>query len=139
MPACPQCDVLVDSPSKVWSITDHVKSNNLTESEVGLYSCKKCNTQFPFVYGSKKLKIVSVEVMTKLQENNDALTEQLSNVTAERDDVIVERNSLQSNIEKLELEHLNLRAEILKESISVLKEWKNEVQSELTPLLPKSN
>ena len=137
MPACPQCDVLVDSPSKVWSITDHVKSNNLTESEVGLYSCKKCNTQFPFVYGSKKLKIVSVEVMDKLQEDNNVLSEQLSNVTVERDNVINERNSLQSNMEKLELEYLNSRAEILKESISVLEEWKSEIQSELTPLLSK--
>lgn len=137
MPSCPQCEVLVESPSKIWSITDHVKSGNLTESKVGLYSCKKCNTQFPFVYGSKKLKIVSVEVMDKLQEDNNVLSEQLSNVTVERDNVIHERNSLQSNMEKLELEYLNSRAEILKESISVLEEWKSEIQSELTPLLSK--
>ena len=108
MPSCPQCEVLVESPSKIWSITDHVKSGNLTESKVGLYSCKKCNTQFPFVYGSKKLKIVSVEVMDKLQEDNNALSEQLSNVTVERDNVINERNknSRSKEIIKSELETL---------------------------------
>ena len=128
MPECPECNKTIRSPAKVWSITDHAKSGNLVERHVGLYECGKCNAKFPYVYGGQKLKIVRTKDLEKLKEDNGDLTRKVN-------ELICEKEELQTSIERIELEHLSSRARELQESVNMLKEWRSEVQSEITPLL----
>ena len=76
MPSCPQCEVLVESPSKIWSITDHVKSGNLTESKVGLYSCKKCNKQLKSK-GSMENHITKMHMPVQSLNANDQVSPEI--------------------------------------------------------------
>lgn len=130
MPACPECKTMVRSPVKVWATSDPSRDGGLVERHVGLYECTKCKTKFPYVYGSQSLKLVKVIDWQKLQEEYTKAKEQVVLLGKEQAD-------LRAKLEQMELDLLSSKAQGIRDYISLLKEWRLQVQYDILPLEEK--
>lgn len=132
MASCPRCGAIVQSPDKVLPVIVESPSgeHGVTQSQVGIFRCTKCDTMFPQVLTSRHYLFVPEAEYTRLGKELSTLREQTTNLEKAVDDHVKNEYALLEARQKAQLEGLESRARQLEAYVNYLRTEKRELEEE---------